>query len=94
MSWIYKIALYTDVLGILIGFFFIISDTFKYPSTSKSGPLTLFVLAACAWVAISYYLYQHGNKAIGSIMAWIPAAPFLAYGLFILLFIILKPDMR
>ena len=94
MSWTYKIALAADIIGILVGLYFIISDNLKYPGTANTGALSMVTLVACAWVAISYYLYHHGQPTIASGMAWVLALPLLGYGLLILMFIILKPDMR
>ncbi len=93
MSWHYKLALAVDVIGAIVALYFIISDSIRY-SSSSNGLLSMVTLVFCAWLGISYYLYHHGQPAIASIMAWIPAVPLLLYGLFVLMFIILKPDMR
>lgn len=92
MSWHYILALSVDVIGLIVALYFVITDSIKY--SSSNGSLSLVTLAFCAWVGISYYLYHHGHKGIASAMAWIPAVPLLGYGLFVLMFIILKPDMR
>ncbi|MBK6998032.1 MAG: hypothetical protein KA138_03430 [Saprospiraceae bacterium] len=93
MSWHYKFALAVDVIGAIVALYFIISDSIRH-SSSSNGLLSMVTLVFCAWLGISYYLYHHGQPAIASIMAWIPAVPLLLYGLFVLMFIILKPDMR
>ena len=94
MSWSYLIAIITDGIGIAVALYFLLSDYFKYPRARSNGALSLVTLAFCAWVGTSFYLYHHGHPKIASAMAWIPALPLLGYAVFILLFIILKPDMR
>lgn len=94
MSWKFLIALIVDGIGILIALYFVISDGIKYSRATSSSSLPLLTLIFCAWVGISFYLYYNGHPKIASIMAWIPALPLLGYGLFILLFVLLKPDMR
>lgn len=93
MSWSYIIALSVDAIGILIALYFLISDSLR-ASSSNNGPLGLVTLAFCCWVAISFYLYHHGSPRIAASMAWVTAIPLLGYGLIVLLFIVLKPDMR
>jgi len=92
MSWHYILALSVNVIGLIVALYFVITDSIKY--SSSNGSLSLVTLIFCAWVGISYYLYHHGHQSIASIMAWIPAVPLLGYGLFVLMFVILKPDMR
>ena len=94
MSWSYKIALGVDAIGIIVALYFVFSDYIKYADMHSNGSLGMVTMLFCGWVGISYYLYHHGHPGIASAMAWIPAVPLLGYGLFILLFIILKPDMR
>lgn len=94
MSWNYLIAFATDVIGLVVGVYFILSDNLKYSSGTHTGPLPYIALGMSAWIGISYYLYHHGSPRIASVMAWIPAVPLLCYGLFVLLFIVFKPDMR
>lgn len=93
MSISYKIALATDCIGLAVALYFLISDSVRQSSANNST-LTVVTLIFAAWIGISYYLYQHGQPKIASIMAWIPAVPLLGYGLIVLLFVVLKPDMR
>ncbi|MDX1911638.1 MAG: hypothetical protein SFV22_09155 [Saprospiraceae bacterium] len=93
MSVSYKIALAADIIAALVALYFIISDGYKGRSDSN-GALSLATLVFCTWIAVSFFLHQHGYKGIASAMAWIPAIPILGYGLMILLFVIFKPDMR
>lgn len=94
MRWHYVLALAVDCIGILVALYFLFSDYLKYPGTHSNGTLGMVTLVFCCWVGISYYLYHHGRPGIASAMAWVPAVPLLGYGVFILLFILLKPDMR
>jgi len=91
MSGHYILALSVNVIGLIVALYFVITDSIN---STSNGSLSLITLIFCTWVGISYYLYHHGHQSIASIMAWIPAVPLLGYGFFILLFLILKPDMR
>ena len=93
MSISYIIALIGNCLGILVALFFIINDMLYHPSV-KNGLLIKLTLGLCLWTALSYYLYRHDLKPIASTMAWVTAFPLLGYGVLILAFIILKPDMK
>lgn len=93
MSWSYKIALGADLIALAVALYFIISDYIKY-SSYGNGSLGWVTLIFSAWLGTSYYLYHHGHPGIASAMAWVPAIPIIGYGLFVLMFIILKPDMR
>lgn len=92
MSWQYILALFVNVIGVIVALYFVVSDSINY--STNNGSLSLVTLIFCAWVGTSYYLYHHGHQVIASIMAWIPAVPLIGYGLFVLMFVILKPDMR
>jgi hypothetical protein len=93
MSWTFITAIAVNVIGIIVALYFLITDSIRY-SSSSNGTLGLVTLIFCGWVGVSYYLYHHGQPTLASIMAWIPAVPLLLYGLFVLMFIILKPDMK
>jgi hypothetical protein len=94
LSWSYKIALLADLVAILVALYFIVADYLKSSRHFRYGLLSLVTLLMCGWVGFSYFLYTSGFQRIGSTMAWVTAFPIMGYGLIILLFIILKPDMR
>ena len=89
----FYIPIVADIIGIVVALYFIITDAARN-SSSSNGPLTLVTLLMCGWVALCFYLRSTKTPALGTVLAWIPATPLILYGLFILLFIILKPDMR
>ena len=89
----FYIPIVADIIGIVVALYFIITDAARN-SSSSNGPLTLVTLLMCGWVALCFYLHSTKTPALGTVLAWIPATPLILYGLFILLFIILKPDMR
>jgi hypothetical protein len=82
-----------DVIGIMVALYFIFDDLSRYGS-SKNGSLLLVTLLMGAWIGFCFYLRTTKVPALGTILAWIPATPLLLYGVFILLFMILKPDMK
>ena len=89
----YFIALITNVLAVLIALYFIISDALRN-SSSNNSLLSLLTLGMCVWIGLSLVLYLNSFKSVASAMLWIPAVPLLGYAFFILMFIILKPDMK
>ena len=94
MSWTYIVAIAVDVIGMLVALYFVITDGIRNSRGGGNGILPLITLIFCGWVGTSFYLYHNGHPKIASSMAWLPALPLLGYGLFILLFLILKPDMK
>lgn len=82
-----------NIIGILVAVYFLITDYIK-KSSSKNNSLLLLTMLMIGWVALCSYLHFVRASSFGTTLAWIPATPLLLYGLFILLFIILKPDMK
>jgi hypothetical protein len=82
-----------DVIGILVALYFIFDDFSRY-SRFNNGSLLLVTVLLGAWIGFCFYLRTTKVPAMGTILAWIPATPLLLYGIFILLFIIIKPDMK
>lgn len=93
LSFAYFIALITDGLAVLVALYFIISDSLRH-SSSNNGMLSLLTLGMCLWIGLSLWLYVNSYKSVASAMLWIPAVPLLGYAFFVLMFIILKPDMK
>ncbi len=93
MSWSFKIAIATDCLAVLVAFYFLLADYLRQ-SSSSNGSLAVATLAMCGWIGLCFYLHSIGKTSIASTLAWLPAIPLLGYGLIVLLFIILKPDMK
>ena len=93
MSLPFKIAIAADFIAILVALYFIFSDMAQ-DTSSSNGSLIMVTMGFCCWVVASCLLYQGGYKTVASAIAWIPAVPIIGYGLMILLFVILKPDMR
>ena len=88
----FYIPITVDILAIIIALYFLVTDYIRQ-SSSSNGMLALVTLLMFGYVALSWYLHTK-NISAGTVMAWIPAVPLLLYGVFILLFVILKPDMR
>ena len=82
-----------NIIGILVGVYFLVTDYIK-KSSSKNSSLLLVTMLMIGWVALCSYLHFVRASSLGTTLAWIPATPLLLYGLFILLFIFLKPDMK
>lgn len=92
-SWSYTIAMTANIIAILVALYFIISDAIRGQSY-RNNSLLLATLAMMGWVGICHFLRHSGKTDLSTTMALVPAIPILGYALLILLFIILKPDMR
>ncbi|HLP95500.1 MAG TPA: hypothetical protein VK168_15765 [Saprospiraceae bacterium] len=93
MTLAFKIALAADLIAIVVAWYFLYKD-YTSSSSSSNGTLGMATIGFIAWVCLSYFLHTSGYPKIGTIMAWIPAIPIIGYGVMVLLFVILKPDMR
>jgi hypothetical protein len=82
-----------NIIAILVAVYFLVTDAMRY-SSSSNGPLLLVTLLMCGWVGLCFYLRTTPASTAGTILAWIPAIPLLGYGLMLLMFMILKPDMK
>lgn len=100
MSWFAKIAFYSafgiDCIALLLAVYFVFEDATRFAGHPKNGGsgLILATTVLGVWTAGTYLLFHHNQKSLAVILAWIPALPVLLYGLFILMFIVLKPDMK
>lgn len=94
MSWLYITALVINAIGLLVALYFLISDALKYDSARYNKKLKRITLLFAAWLAAGFFIYKLKITALAMLMAWVTAGPLLGYGLFILMFIILKPDMK
>jgi len=92
-SWLFYIPTVVNIIGILVAAFFLIQDWIRR-SSSNNKTLFLLTIAMIGWVALCCYLHFVQLSSLGTRLAWIPATPLLLYGIFLLLFIILKPDMK
>ena len=92
-SLLFYIPTGTNIIAILVAFYFLISDAMSEYG-SGNGSLTLLTLLMCGWVGLCFYLRSTPARVAATILAWIPAIPLLLYGIFILLFIIINPDMK
>jgi hypothetical protein len=82
-----------DIIGLLVALYFLVTDSINFSSSDNTGLAVITVLFA-GWIAVCWYLKSKGSPGVGAVLAWLPAAPLFLYGLMVLLFIILKPDMR
>lgn len=82
-----------NLIGVSVALYFIADSASSLSSSDCQGLMLVTFLFVC-WIALCWYLYKEKNAVIGLVLAWIPAVPLLLYALFILMFIILQPDMR
>jgi hypothetical protein len=65
-----------NIIGLLVGVYFILSDYTQYGSSSN-GLLLLVCVLMGGWIALCFYLRNKKVPALGTILAWIPATPFV-----------------
>lgn len=92
-SLLFYIPTSANIIAILVAVYFLVTDEMRY-SSSSNGSLVLVTLLMCGWVGLCFYLRSTPASVAGTILAWIPAVPLILYGLFILMFMILQPDMK
>lgn len=90
---LFYIGIGIDVIAVLVALYFIITDSIGFTSSDNTG-LTVVTVLFCGWIGLCWYLKSQGSVGWGTVLAWVPALPLVLYGLIVLLFIILKPDMR
>ena len=83
-----------DITGLLIACWMMVSDYFKGISGTNNPMMLTVTLIGILLLGGAFLLKNAGYLKIATALLWVPGAPLFLYGLFILLFIILKPDMR
>lgn len=83
-----------DIIGLCVALYFILEDTLKGRSGTNNPAMIGLTLLMAALVVGAFLLKKAGKIVTANILLWLPGFPLAAYGLMILLFIILKPDMR
>ncbi|MCF8248246.1 MAG: hypothetical protein K9J37_23645 [Saprospiraceae bacterium] len=93
-TWLFWIGAGIDIIGLGIIIFIMLDDQLKGRTASNNPTLFGITLLATALVVGAFILKHFGKTGLANALLWIPATPLGLYGLFILLFIILKPDMK
>jgi hypothetical protein len=83
-----------DILALLVAVFFYIKDMFSRYGGTNNPILFFLILAGACLIGGAFWMKAAGKLGLANLLVWIPGVPLAAYGLIILLFIILKPDMR
>lgn len=83
-----------DIIGLGIIIYIMLDDQLKGRTASNNPTLFGITFLATALVVGGFVLKHLGKTWPANVLLWIPATPLAIYGLFILLFIILKPDMK
>ncbi len=92
-SSLFYIGFVINALAIIISLIIILYDAIK-GSGSKNGTWLLLVLGLCAWLCLCWYLKSIGKFGLATNLVLLPAIPIGGYGFFVILFIILRPDMK
>ena len=92
--WIFYIGAGIDIIGLGIIIFMMLDDQLKGRTATNNPTLFGITFLATALVVGAFILKHLGKTWLANVLLWIPATPLGLYGLFILMFIILKPDMK
>lgn len=93
-TYLFWIGAGIDIIGLCVALYFILDDTLKGRSGTNNPTMTLLTFLMAMLIGGAFMLKHSGKIGIANTLLWIPATPLGLYGLFILLFIILKPDMK
>ena len=93
-TWLFYIGVGVDIMGLCFAIYFILEDVFKGRHGTNNPIMAGLTLLVTALVVGAFLLMNAGKIGAANILGWIPGFPLAAYGLMILLFIILKPDMK
>jgi hypothetical protein len=92
--WFFYIGAGIDIFALLIAVYFMVGDALKGISGTNNPTMLSVALLMAALIGVAFWLKSAGKLVAANILLWIPGLPLAGYGLMILLFIILKPDMR
>lgn len=93
-SIIFWIGAVIDIIGLGIIIFMMLDDHLKGRTATNNPTVFALTFAATALVVGAFLLKSAGRTGSANVLLWIPGTPLLLYGLFVLMFIILKPDMK
>lgn len=93
-STIFWIGAIIDSIAVLVSLYFILDDMAKGRSGTNNPAMIGLTLLVAGLVVGAFLLKNAGKMAAANTLLWIPGFPLAGYGLLILLFIILKPDMK
>jgi hypothetical protein len=83
-----------DIIALLIAAGFMIGDALKGRHATNNPTMFLLVLGMAALIGAAFWLKHLGKLDAANALLWLPGIPLGGYVLMVLLFIILKPDMR
>jgi len=91
---LFRILFGFDALALLVLIYFFI-DGLRYASGSDyMGAWAPLLLVPIAVLTLAWVLKGKGSLVAANVLLGLLAAPFLLYGLFVGLFVVLAPDMR
>ncbi len=93
-TWIFWIGAGIDIIGLGIVIYMMLDDSLKGRHATNNPTVFGLTFAATALVVGAFLLKNAGKTWPANVLLWIPATPLALYGLFVLMFIILKPDMK
>ena len=92
--WFFYIGAGIDIIGLCFAIYMMLDDMLKDRHATNNPTMLGLTLAVTALVVGAFLLKNAGKIGLGNALLWIPATPLGLYGVFILMFIILKPDMK
>ena len=92
--WFFYIGAGIDIIALLVAVIFMIDDSLKGRHATNNPMMFGLSLAMAALITGAFLLKNAGRIGFANTLLWLPGIPIAGYGLVMLLFIILKPDMK
>ncbi len=83
-----------DLIALLIAVGMMLVDQLKGTRGTNNPTMLTACLILGAFIAAAFWLKSSGRAGLATGLVWVPGLPLAGYGLIILLFVVLKPDMR
>ncbi len=93
-KYLFHIAATIDIIALLIGVGMMVSDSLKGYSGTNNPTMFTAVAIVAGLTGAGFWLKSIGWLKLATTLVSIPAVPLGLYGVFVLLFIIINPDMK
>lgn len=93
-TWFFYIGAGIDIIAFLVAVVMMIGDSLKGRSGTNNPTMLALCLLLGALIVGAFLLKNAGKIGFANALLWVPGFPLACYGLFMLMFIVFKPDMK